>query len=132
MKSRSLLKSAFLLIFLSGIALFSPSLHAQHEKHKGMESDKQSVEEKDEHEGHKMGGMEHGMMGHGMGGHGMMGGAKGSCCGEADNFDQILKEVEEAKNPKATARKLRMKADLMKAIADVYEKYAKELESSHP
>ncbi|KIE59327.1 hypothetical protein A946_01045 [Methylacidiphilum kamchatkense Kam1] len=102
--------------------------HDQHEKHKKMEMEQQSEEE---HEGHKMGGMDHGMMG-GMG-HGMMGGKGGmACCGSSQDFDQLLKEVEGTKNPKATARKLRMKADLMKAVAEVLEKYAKELESTNP
>ncbi|ACD83522.1 hypothetical protein [Candidatus Methylacidiphilum infernorum] len=127
--------SFFLIFFFLGLALAVLPLQAQHEKHKKAETEQQTVEEKEGHEGHKMEGMDHGMMGHGMGGmgHGMMGGAKGgSCCGESGPFDQVLKEVAETKNPKATARKLRMKADLMKALAEVYEKYAKELESSTP
>ncbi|WP_246189642.1 hypothetical protein [Methylacidimicrobium cyclopophantes] len=114
-----------------GLCLFP--LHAQHQHHAKKGDTEEAAEDQEEHEGHQMEGMEHGKKGcmggmggmsHGMGGMGAMGGG--------ENWDQVLREVEETKTPKATARKLRMKADLMKADAAVLEKYAKELETGTP
>lgn len=124
------------LALLGGFSLFP--LHAQRQHHAGGKKGdtEQAVEDQGEHEGHSMEGMEHGKgggcmggmggMSHGMGGMGGMGGGGG------ENWDQIIQEVETTKSPKATARKLRMKADLMKADAEVLEKYAKELETGNP
>lgn len=134
MKTYALVRKSTLLLgalgLLGGFSLLP--LHAQHHGGAKKGSSEQASEDQEEHEGHEMGGMEHGKMscmggmggmGHGMGG---MGGGKG------ENWDEILHEVETTKTPKATARKLRMKADLMKADAQVLEKYAKELETGNP
>ncbi|MGD9896174.1 MAG: hypothetical protein AB7T14_03720 [Candidatus Methylacidiphilaceae bacterium] len=137
MKRNSIVKKSALLLgalgLLGSFSLFP--LHAQHQRHGGAKKGDldQVGEEQDEHQGHSMEGMEHGMScggGGGMGGmsHGMMGGMGGG----SESWDQVLREVEDTKKPKATARKLRMKADLMKADAAVLEKYAKELESETP
>jgi hypothetical protein len=150
MKYNALATKSLLLLcslgLLGGFSLFP--LHAQHHGGAKKGDTEQAADDQDEHEGHKMGGMEHGMscgekggggmggmggMSHGMGGMGGMShGMGGMGGGGGENWDQIIQEVEETKNPKATARKLRMKADLMKADATVLEKYAKELETGNP
>ncbi|MDD2676451.1 MAG: hypothetical protein PHP75_03155 [Methylacidiphilaceae bacterium] len=140
MKRHTLATKSLLLLcslgLLGGFALFP--LHAQHHGGAKKGDTEQAADDQDEHEGHKMKGMEHGMSCGGKGGGGMggmshgMGGMGGMGGGGGENWDQIIQEVEETKNPKAMARKLRMKADLMKADATVLEKYAKELETGNP
>ncbi|CAB4244532.1 conserved exported protein of unknown function [Methylacidimicrobium sp. AP8] len=136
MKTNGFVRKSTLLLaalgLMGGFSLWP--LHAQHQHHGGAKKGdaEQSAEDQDEHEGPEMGGMEHGMKCGKGGMGGMSHGMAGMGGGGGENWDRILQEVETTKNPKATARKLRMKADLMKADAEVLEKYAKELETGNP
>lgn len=137
MKTQLFVRKSTLLLgalgLLAGFSLFP--LHAQHHGGAKKGDTEQSSGDQEDHAGHEKEGMEHGKMGcmGGMGGmEGMSHGMGGMGGGGENSWDQILHEVETTKSPKATARKLRMKADLLKADAEVLEKYAKELETGSP